>query len=60
MRIISDFLDYYDCIESHGQDDAIIWIRQPKVLLRQLNGTGLIYGLEMQVLAEEWIIRGMW
>jgi hypothetical protein len=32
MRIISDFHDYYDCIQSHGQDDAIVWIRRPEVL----------------------------
>jgi hypothetical protein len=30
MRIISDFHDYYDCVQSHGQDDEIVWFRRPK------------------------------
>lgn len=27
MRIISDFQDYYDCIQREGQDETCVWIR---------------------------------
>lgn len=30
MRIISEFKDYYDCIQRHGQDDDIVYIRKAK------------------------------
>lgn len=30
MRIISKFHDYYDCIQSHGIDKSLVYLRQPK------------------------------
>jgi len=29
MRIISKFKDYYDCVQKHGQDKSIVYIREP-------------------------------
>src|SRR5688572_9477288 len=28
MRIISNFKDYYDCIQSYGQDDDLVYLRK--------------------------------
>jgi len=30
MRIISEFHDYYDSVQSQGQDQTVVWIRKPK------------------------------
>lgn len=30
MRIISDFHDYYDCVQAQGQDLSVVWMRKPK------------------------------
>ena len=30
MRIISEFHDYYDCIQGAGQDQSLIFLRRPK------------------------------
>lgn len=32
MRIISDFHDYYDCIQRMGQDRSIVYLRRKKVV----------------------------
>lgn len=32
MRIISKFKDYYDCIQSYGQDSDCVWMRMPRKL----------------------------
>ncbi|MCK5616980.1 hypothetical protein KAR91_84745, partial [Candidatus Pacearchaeota archaeon] len=28
MRIISDFHDYYDCVQAQGQDQSVVWVRK--------------------------------
>lgn len=30
MRIISDKKDYYDCIQAHGQDRTLVYLRKPE------------------------------
>lgn len=30
MRIISTFHDYYDCIQAHGQDQSLLYLRESK------------------------------
>jgi hypothetical protein len=30
MRIISSFRDYYDCVQSQGQDQTLVYLRQPR------------------------------
>jgi hypothetical protein len=30
MRIISSFKDYYDCVQSQGQDQSLLYLREPK------------------------------
>lgn len=30
MRIVSKFHDYYDCIQAHGIDKSLVYVRQPK------------------------------
>ena len=30
MRIISNFKDYYDCIQSYGQDQSFVYLRNPE------------------------------
>lgn len=40
MRIIADNRDYYDCIQTHGQDRSLVYFRKPeKVLLKQREWT---------------------
>ena len=31
MRIVSDFRDYYDCVQSYGQDQSRVWVRNKDV-----------------------------
>lgn len=33
MRIIADKKDYYDCIQAHGQDQSLLYIRKPEEVL---------------------------
>lgn len=33
MRIISDFKDYYDCLQSYDQDRETLYIRKPKTIV---------------------------
>lgn len=40
MRIISKDKDYYDCIQSHGQDRSLIYIRNPEKVLFKNKGKG--------------------
>lgn len=36
MRIIADKKDYYDCVQAHGQDRSLVYIRKPEeVKLKQ-------------------------
>lgn len=35
MRIISEFRDYYDCIQRMGQDQSIVYLREKKVIEMQ-------------------------
>lgn len=30
MRIISKFKDYYDCVQKHGMDKSIVYVREPR------------------------------
>lgn len=30
MRIISEYRDYYDCIQAHGQDQSLLYLRKSK------------------------------
>jgi hypothetical protein len=32
MRIVSDFKDYYDCIQATGQDQTLVYVRKPKLV----------------------------
>ena len=32
MRIIADRRDYYDCIQAHGQDQSIVYVREPEMV----------------------------
>tara|TARA_Y100000034_G_scaffold8165_2_gene8949 strand:+ start:17497 stop:18261 length:765 start_codon:yes stop_codon:yes gene_type:complete len=32
MRIISNFRDYYDCVQAHGQDQGFVYVRNPETL----------------------------
>lgn len=67
MRIVSDKKDYYDCIQEHGQDRSIFYIRQPEVInIRSKNWMKLQFGkfvfpevhnvLINNIVAEQYII----
>jgi len=32
MRIISEFRDYYDCVQAHGQDQGFVYLRNPEIV----------------------------
>lgn len=32
MRIIANHRDYYDCIQAHGQDRSIVYVRKPEIV----------------------------
>ena len=33
MRIIADKKDYYDCIQAHGQDQSLVYLRKPEEVI---------------------------
>ncbi len=37
MRIISNFHDYYDCIQAYGQDQKFMYMRKPQLFLLDNN-----------------------
>lgn len=38
MRIISDFHDFYDCIQRTGQDQTLVYLRKPRIITTEDYG----------------------
>jgi hypothetical protein len=43
MRIISDYKDFYDCIQKYGQDDGLIYLRKEKIIEKSRNFHGDVW-----------------